>query len=54
MTKNQLFYGDNLEILRNDIASESMDLIYLDPHLIPKPPTIFFSVPQAAKILKPR
>jgi adenine specific DNA methylase Mod len=26
-----LYYGDNLEILRNDIASESVDLIYLDP-----------------------
>ena len=26
-----LYYGDNLEILRNDIASESVDLVYLDP-----------------------
>jgi site-specific DNA-methyltransferase (adenine-specific) len=26
-----LYYGDNLEILRNEIASESVDLIYLDP-----------------------
>jgi site-specific DNA-methyltransferase (adenine-specific) len=26
-----LYYGDNLEILRNQIASESIDLIYLDP-----------------------
>ncbi len=26
-----LYYGDNLEILRNEIASESIDLIYLDP-----------------------
>jgi site-specific DNA-methyltransferase (adenine-specific) len=26
-----LYYGDNLEILRNQIADESVDLIYLDP-----------------------
>lgn len=26
-----LYYGDNLEILRHKIASESVDLIYLDP-----------------------
>ena len=30
-TKNQLFYGDNLDILRDHIADESVDLIYLDP-----------------------
>jgi DNA modification methylase len=28
---NALYYGDNLAVLRNDIASESVDLIYLDP-----------------------
>lgn len=28
---NQLFYGDNLGVLRDHIASESVDLIYLDP-----------------------
>ncbi len=28
---NQLFYGDNLVVLRRDIADESVDLIYLDP-----------------------
>jgi site-specific DNA-methyltransferase (adenine-specific) len=28
---NTLFYGDNLTILREYIASESIDLIYLDP-----------------------
>ena len=28
---NKLFYGDNLDILRNEIADESVDLIYLDP-----------------------
>lgn len=28
---NSLYYGDNLTILRQYIASESIDLIYLDP-----------------------
>ena len=28
---NHLYYGDNLEVLRASIASESVDLIYLDP-----------------------
>lgn len=28
---NTLFYGDNLHVLREHIASESVDLIYLDP-----------------------
>jgi site-specific DNA-methyltransferase (adenine-specific) len=29
--KNQLYYGDNLEVLRQHIKDESVDLIYLDP-----------------------
>ena len=29
--KNQLWYGDNLNVLRDHIASESVDLVYLDP-----------------------
>ncbi len=28
---NQLFYGDNLHVLREHIADESVDLVYLDP-----------------------
>jgi site-specific DNA-methyltransferase (adenine-specific) len=28
---NQLYYGDNLEVLRDNLAEESVDLIYLDP-----------------------
>jgi site-specific DNA-methyltransferase (adenine-specific) len=28
---NKLFYGDNLDVLREHIASESVDLVYLDP-----------------------
>ena len=31
ITKNTLFYGDNLQILREYIPDESIDLIYLDP-----------------------
>ena len=30
-TQNTLFYGDNLNILREYLADESVDLIYLDP-----------------------
>ena len=29
--KNQLYFGDNLQILRDYIPSASVDLIYLDP-----------------------
>ena len=28
---NTLYYGDNLEILRQHVAAESVDLVYLDP-----------------------
>lgn len=28
---NKLYYGDNLEILRQHVADESVDLVYLDP-----------------------
>ncbi len=28
---NSLYYGDNLDVLREHIADESVDLIYLDP-----------------------
>ena len=31
MNTNQLYYGDNLDILRNHIPDESIDLIYIDP-----------------------
>lgn len=31
MAKNRLYYGDNLHVLREEIPSESVDLIYLDP-----------------------
>ena len=28
---NKLYFGDNLQILRQQIEDESVDLIYLDP-----------------------
>ena len=31
LTTNTLFYGDNLDILREYIADASIDLVYLDP-----------------------
>ncbi len=31
MPRNTLYYGDNLEVLREHILAESVDLIYLDP-----------------------
>ncbi len=31
ITRNTLFYGDNLIILMEHISSESIELIYLDP-----------------------
>ena len=30
-TVNELYYGDNLDVLRRKIASESVDLCYIDP-----------------------
>ncbi len=29
--KNQLYFGDNLKILREHVPDSSVDLIYLDP-----------------------
>jgi len=31
--RNQLFFGDNLQVVRDSIADASVDLIYLDPPL---------------------
>ncbi|MBZ4557639.1 restriction endonuclease subunit M [Mycobacterium avium subsp. hominissuis] len=31
MDKNQLYYGDNLEVLKQYVKDESVDLVYLDP-----------------------
>jgi 16S rRNA G966 N2-methylase RsmD len=29
--KNQLYYGDNYEVLQRYVKDESVDLVYLDP-----------------------
>lgn len=29
--ENRLYYGDNLDVLRRHVESESVDLVYLDP-----------------------
>ena len=29
--RNQLFYGDTLDVLRLHVLDESVDLVYLDP-----------------------
>src|SRR6266508_4111851 len=31
MSRNLLYYGDNLDVLRRHIKDESVDLVYLDP-----------------------
>ncbi len=31
MTKNKLYYGDNLDVLRKHVKDESVDLCYIDP-----------------------
>ena len=31
LTRNTLFYGDNLPVMREHVAAESVDLVYLDP-----------------------
>jgi 16S rRNA G966 N2-methylase RsmD len=28
---NRLYYGDNLDVLRRHVETESVDLVYLDP-----------------------
>lgn len=31
MVDNQLYYGDNLDILQRYLKDETVDLVYLDP-----------------------
>ncbi len=31
MSENTLYFGDNLQILRENIRDETVDLVYLDP-----------------------
>ncbi len=29
--RNRLYYGDNLDVLRRDVPTASVDMVYLDP-----------------------
>jgi len=33
---NRLYYGDNLDVLRDHVADASVDLVYLDPPYVPR------------------
>lgn len=44
MPQNALYLGDNLQILRNDIRDESIDLVYLDPPFNSNRPILPFAV----------
>ncbi|MBL0422396.1 restriction endonuclease [Ramlibacter sp. AW1] len=47
---NHLYYGDNLEVLRESIPSESVDLVYLDPPFNSKATyNILFRTPSGAQ-----
>jgi DNA modification methylase len=48
---NQLYYGDNLQVLREHLADESVDLIYLDPPFNSKRDyNLLFKSPVAANV----
>ena len=50
---NQLFFGDNLQVLRERISDASIDLIYLDPPFNSKRDyNLLFKTPKAAKAIK--
>ena len=42
---NRLYYGDNLAILRDQIAAESVDLVYLDPPFNSNATNVLFKAP---------
>ncbi len=47
---NKLYYGDNLDVLRASITSESVDLIYLDPPFNSNASyNVLFKVPSGAQ-----
>src|ERR1022692_3356939 len=47
---NQLFFGDNLQVLREHLKDESVDLIYLDPPFNSKRDyNLLFKSPKGAK-----
>ena len=50
---NQLFFGDNLRVLRDSIAAASVDLIYLDPPFNSKRDyNLLFKTPKPPKAVK--
>ncbi|MGK2899178.1 MAG: DNA methyltransferase [Burkholderiaceae bacterium] len=50
---NQLFFGDNLRVLRDSIADASVDLIYLDPPFNSKRDyNLLFKTPKPPKAVK--
>lgn len=52
---NQLYYGDNLQVLREHIADESVDLIFLDPPFNSKRDyNLLFKSPKASRTAKPK
>lgn len=51
--RNQLFFGDNLQVLRDSIGNQSVDLIYLDPPFNSKRDyNLLFKTPKPPKVLK--
>ena len=51
---NQLYYGDNLHVLRESIATESVDLIYLDPPFNSKRDyNLLFKSPKVGRVVRP-
>ena len=54
MDRNALFFGDNLQVLRERVAGASVDLIYLDPPFNSKRDyNLLFKTPKPAKPGKP-
>jgi len=47
---NKLFYGDNLQVLRDSVGNETVDLIYLDPPFNSKADyNVLFSTPKGER-----
>jgi len=46
-SKNQLYYGDNLDILRRYVEDETVDLVYLDPPDARTTPALTLSISHA-------
>ncbi len=48
-----LYDGDNLQVLRDEIASATVDFVYLAPPFIPMPATICCSAARPASSRRP-